>query len=62
MILVVESVFELPDALHCPVHLLVPAEHDEDGVRFSVLRIERFDVKGGSLNFLVVLIVEEVRH
>lgn len=59
MVFVVEPVLKLPDAFHCTVHLLVPTEHYEGGVRSSELRIE--GSYGDWCLFLRTLAVEQMR-
>ena len=37
VVLVVESIFEAPDALHRPIYVLVPTKYQQDRIRLSEL-------------------------
>ena len=64
MVLVVESILEPPDALHRPIHVLIPTKHQQDRIRLSELggkgwRIYHIDCVWP---FLPVLAAEQMRH
>jgi len=63
MILVVESILKLPDALHRSVDLLIPAKHHKDRISFSELRVGGFYInQDGFCLFLFVLATEQGRY
>ena len=62
VILVIESILELPDALHRPVNLLVPTKHQKDRIRLSELRVEGLHIccLCDSVLFVAALAAEQV--
>ena len=47
MILVIEAIFELPDAFHRTIYFFVPTKHQKDGICLSELRVEgSYDLYG----------------
>ena len=57
MILVIESILELPDALDRSIDLFVPTKHQKDGVGLSELGVEGSDVDIYDLCGIVVLVL-----
>jgi len=63
VILVVEPVLKLSDALHRSIHLLVPTKHQQDRVCLSELWVERSRIDHGGVGFfLAVVAVEQTRN